>query len=54
LKTSEELRLKRLQRDALYKTEQGQLVLTLKRGIEPASFLASFLRELVPPPEAQG
>ncbi|MEY2756095.1 MAG: hypothetical protein RJB65_2453 [Actinomycetota bacterium] len=54
LKTSEELRLKRLQRDALYKTEQGQLVLTLKRGIEPAGFLASFLRELVPPPEAQG
>ena len=48
LKTSEELRLRRLSRDALYKSEQQQLVLPLRRGEEPAAFLVNFLRELRP------
>ena len=48
LKTSEELRLRRLSRDALYKSEQQQLVVPLRRGQEPATFLVSFLRELRP------
>jgi transcription-repair coupling factor (superfamily II helicase) len=48
LKTSEELRLRRLSRDALYKTEQQQLVVPLRRGQEPAPFLVNFLRELRP------
>jgi len=48
LKTSEELRLRRLSRDALYKTDQQQLVLPMRRGTEPASFLVNLLRELVP------
>jgi len=52
LKTSEELRLRRLSRDALLKSEQQQLVVPLKRGTPPAVFLVNFLRELVPP--AQG
>ena len=49
LKTSEELRLRRLSRDALIKPDQQQLVITVPRGKEPARFLAGFLRELVPP-----
>jgi transcription-repair coupling factor (superfamily II helicase) len=48
LKTSEELRLRRLSRDALYKSEQQQLVVPLRRGQEPAPFLVNFLRELRP------
>jgi transcription-repair coupling factor (superfamily II helicase) len=48
LKTSEELRLRRLSRDALYKTDQQQLVVPIRRGTEPATFLVGFLRELVP------
>ena len=47
LKTSEELRLRRLSREALYKSEQQQLVIPLRRGVEPAPFLVGFLRELV-------
>jgi transcription-repair coupling factor (superfamily II helicase) len=49
LKMSEELRLRRLSRDALLKAEQQQLVVPLRRGIPPAVFLVNFLRELVPP-----
>ena len=48
LKTSEELRLRRLSRDALYKTDQQQLVVPIRRGVEPATFLVGFLRELIP------
>jgi transcription-repair coupling factor (superfamily II helicase) len=51
LKTSEELRLRRLSRDALYKTEQQQLVLTIPRGEQPAPFLVGFLRALRPNPQ---
>ena len=49
LKTSEELRLRRLSRDSIYKTEQQQVVVPLPRNSEPALFLAGFLRELVVP-----
>jgi len=48
LKTSEELRLRRLAREALYKSEQQQLVVPMRRGTEAAAFLVNFLRELVP------
>jgi transcription-repair coupling factor (superfamily II helicase) len=49
LRTSEELRLRRLSRDALIKPDQQQLVLSIPRGASPAQFLVSFLRELRPP-----
>jgi transcription-repair coupling factor (superfamily II helicase) len=49
LKASEELRLRRLSRDALYKEEQQQLVVPIKRGVDAALFLSGFLRELVVP-----
>jgi transcription-repair coupling factor (superfamily II helicase) len=48
LKTSEELRLRRLSRDAIWKSEQQQLVIPIRRGTEAATFLVGFLRELVP------
>ncbi len=48
LKTSEELRLRRLAREALYKSEQQQLVVPMRRGTEAAAFLVNFLRELIP------
>jgi transcription-repair coupling factor (superfamily II helicase) len=51
LKTSEELRLKRLDRTAIYKEDVRQLVLTIKRGADPATYLVGFLRQLVPLPE---
>ena len=49
LKTSEELRLRRLSRDALMKQEQQQLVVPFPRGKDAALFLSAFLTELVPP-----
>ena len=49
LKTSEAMRLRRLSRDALYKDDQKQLVVPIKKGVDPATFLVSFLRELIPP-----
>jgi transcription-repair coupling factor (superfamily II helicase) len=51
LKMSEELRLRRLSREAIYKADQLQLVIPLRRGVEAAEFLVGFLRELVPPAE---
>jgi len=54
LKVSEEMRLRRLSREALYKEEQQQLVIPLKRGTDPAVYLASFLQQLVVPPEPAG
>ena len=48
LKTSEELRLRRLSRSALHKAEQQQLVVPIPRGQQPATFLVGFLRELRP------
>ena len=49
LKTSEEMRLRRLARDAKYKDEMRQLVVPIKRGADPATFLVGFLRDLIPP-----
>ncbi len=48
LKTSEEMRLKRLSRDALYKQDAQQLVVPLRRNTDQAESLVAFLRELVP------
>lgn len=56
LKTSEELRLKRLNRDAFVKdvaaTGQGLLVVPLPRSADPANYLVGFLRELRPAADA--
>ena len=49
LKTSEEMRLRRLARDSIYKEEIKQLVVPIKKGVDPATFLVKFLRELIPP-----
>jgi len=49
LKTSEELRLRRLARDAIVKDDTKHLVIPIKRGMDPATFLVGFLRELIPP-----
>jgi transcription-repair coupling factor (superfamily II helicase) len=48
LKTSEEMRLRRLNRDALLKEDQKQLVIPIKRGADPAEYLVGFLRQLIP------
>ena len=48
LKLSEATRLRRLARQAKYKEDQRQLVLPIAPKEEPASFLVSFLRELIP------
>ncbi len=50
LKTSETLRLRRLSRDALVKEELRQIIVPIKRGVDPATFLVGLLRDLIPPP----
>ena len=40
---------KRLARDAIFKEDQRQLVVPISRGKDPAAFLVTFLRELIPP-----
>ena len=52
LKTSAEMRLRRLNRDAFIKDDQRQLVVPIKRGVDPAAYLVGFLRDLIPPPVA--
>jgi len=52
LKMSEELRIKRLARDAIYKSDQHQLVIPIKRGADPAATLVKLLTELRPPEPA--
>ena len=49
LKTSVTIRLRRLARDAVYKEEQGQLVVPLKRGVNAAYQPVALLGDLVPP-----
>ncbi len=49
LKVSEEMRLRRLSRDALHKPDQQQIVVPLPRKGEPAQFLVDFLQQLLPP-----
>ena len=51
LKFSEEMRLRRLSRDSIYKEDQQQVVVPFKRGIDPAVFLVNFLQQLIPPAE---
>jgi len=53
LKVSEEMRLRRLSRDAIVKPDQRQVVVPLKRGVDPALFLTGFLQQLIPPPEGE-
>jgi transcription-repair coupling factor (superfamily II helicase) len=53
LKFSEEMRLRRLARDSIYKEDQQQVVVPLKRGADPAVFLCAFLQQLIPPPEPE-
>ncbi len=48
LKTSEEMRMRRLNRNAFLKDDQRQLVIPLQRGADPAEYLVGFLRELIP------
>ncbi len=50
LKLSESTRLRRLSRDAKYKEDQRQLVIPIPKKAEPAEFLVTFLRDLIPPP----
>jgi transcription-repair coupling factor (superfamily II helicase) len=48
LRTSEELRLKRLSRDAFVKPDSRQLVVPIPRQADPTMFLIGLLRELRP------
>ena len=48
LKLSETMRLRRISKGAKYKEDLGQLVVPLPRGTDPSTFLARFLRDLVP------
>jgi hypothetical protein len=49
LKVSQEVRLQRLGKGAIYKAETGQVQLPVKRATELVSGLVTFLHELVPP-----
>jgi transcription-repair coupling factor (superfamily II helicase) len=48
LRTSEQIRLKRLSKQSIYKEDLAQAVIPLPRGVEAASFLVALLTELVP------
>ena len=48
LRTSQQIRLQRLAREAVYKPEIGQLVVPLRRGLEPVTAVVDLLRALVP------
>ncbi len=48
LRTSQQIRLQRLAREAVYKPEIGQLVVPLRRGVEPVTAVVDLLRALVP------
>jgi transcription-repair coupling factor (superfamily II helicase) len=48
LKLSEAMRLRRISKGAKYKEDLGQLVVPLPRGADASTFLAGFLRDLVP------
>ncbi|MBK9180541.1 MAG: transcription-repair coupling factor [Acidimicrobiales bacterium] len=48
LRTSQEIRLRRLARDAVYKEEQGQLQVPLRAGGDVVASLLGFLAELFP------
>jgi transcription-repair coupling factor (superfamily II helicase) len=48
LRTSQQIRLQRVARDAVYKPEAGQLVVPLRRGVDPVTAVVDLLRALVP------
>ncbi len=48
LKTSEYIRLGRVAKGSIYKEEIGQLVVPLRKGIDPAEQLVTMLGELIP------
>jgi transcription-repair coupling factor (superfamily II helicase) len=48
LKASEQIRLRRIAKTALYKEATDQLVVPLKPGVDPSEFLIAFLNELRP------
>jgi transcription-repair coupling factor (superfamily II helicase) len=48
LKLSETMRLRRISKGAKYKEDLGQLVVPLPRGADASTFLAGFLRDLIP------
>ena len=48
LKTSEYIRLGRVTKGSIYKEEIGQLVVPLRKGIDPAEQLVTMLGELIP------
>ena len=48
LRASAAVRLRRLAKDAVYKEEQGQLVVPIRSGIDVAEALTTLLSELVP------
>jgi transcription-repair coupling factor (superfamily II helicase) len=48
LRTSEQIRLKRLSKQSIYKEDLAQAVIPLPRGVESAAFLVGLLTELVP------
>ena len=54
LKTSEIMRLSRLERSAIYKEDQQQVVVPLKRGVDPASHLVALLQQLIAVPAPAG
>ena len=47
------MRLRRLSRGAKYKEELAQLVVPLPRKQDPSQYLVRFLRDLVPPDDAE-
>lgn len=51
LKVSESMRLRRLNRQAMHKETQRQLVVPIPRTEMPSAYLVHFLSELIPPPE---
>jgi hypothetical protein len=52
LKSSQQIRLKRMVPKAVWKEDAGQLVVPLPRGSDPAADLAALLAQLVPPVES--
>jgi transcription-repair coupling factor (superfamily II helicase) len=52
LKMSATIRLRRLARDAVYKEDQRQLAVPLRKGTDVAATLTTLLQELVPPEAA--
>jgi transcription-repair coupling factor (superfamily II helicase) len=50
LKASEQIRLRRIAKTALYKEPTSQLIIPLKPGVDASDFLVALLNELIPTP----